>query len=98
MRDISLRTLPIRPSNILQTPLYDPPPHVSNKKNHNKNRGLTQQSELLSQINTKDVVLEIFNTEIPLTLQKLLGASKEISNDLQEHLHPWNKAVATYGY
>ena len=40
---------------------------------------------------------EILKTEIYLTLGKLLGASKEIAFDLQEHLRPHNKAVTALG-
>jgi len=53
-----------------------------------------RQSELSSQVNTKSVVSEILNTEVQLG--KLLGASKEISLDLQERLRPWNRTIESH--
>jgi hypothetical protein len=38
-------------------------------------------------------VTEILNTEIPLTVGKILGASKDISLDLQECLRPRNRSI-----
>ena len=86
MRDVSRQPPPRVTRDIPQTLPRDPPAHVSNKENLEKGRGPIRQSELSSQINTKDVVSEILKTEIPLTLGKLLGASKEIAYDLQERL------------
>jgi hypothetical protein len=94
MRDVSRQAPPPVPRDIPQTLPRDPPAHVSNKENLEKARGPIRQSELSTQINTKDVVSEILQTEIPLTLGKLLGASKEIAFDLQERLRPRNKTVA----
>jgi hypothetical protein len=94
MRDVSRQAPPPVPRDIPQTLPRDPPAHVSNKENLEKARGPIRQSELSTQINTKEVVSEILQTEIPLTLGKLLGASKEIAFDLQERLRPRNKTVA----
>ena len=87
-----------KPSSIPQTLSCNPPAHVSNKKFLNKAHGPIRQSELLSEVNTKNVVSEILNTEIPLTLWKLLKASKELSSDLQKCLRPQNKVVTALGY
>ena len=42
------------------------------------------------------MVSEILNTEVQLTLGKLLGASKEISFDLQERLRPRNRPLEAH--
>ena len=81
MRDAPL---PLRASNIPRTLPRDPPPHVTIKENPEKSRAPARQSELSSQVDTKSVVNGILKTEIQLTLGELLGASKEISLDLQE--------------
>jgi len=67
---------PLKPSNIPRTLPCDPPPHVTFKENPDKTRAPARQSELSSQVNTKSVVSEILDTEIQLTLGKLLGSSK----------------------
>jgi len=85
-----------KPSNIPRTLPRDPPPHVTFKENPDKALGPLRQSELSSQINTKTVVSENLNTEIPLTLGKLLGASKELSFDLQERLRPRNRPLEVH--
>jgi len=43
-----------------------------------------RQSELSTQINSKDVVEQILDTQVSLPLRKILGASKELSNNFQE--------------
>ena len=64
MRDVSRRPPPPAPRDIAQTLPRDPPLHVSNKENLEKARGPIRQSEISSQINTKDVVSEILNTDM----------------------------------
>ena len=97
--DVEMRNAhpaPLKPSNIPRTLPRDPPPHVTGKENNDKVRGPARQSELSSQVDTKSVVSEILNTEIPLTLGKILGASKEISLDLQERLRLRNRPIETH--
>src|SRR6267378_7909882 len=97
--DVEMRNAhpaPLKPSNIPCTLPRDPPPHVTGKENNDKVWGPARQSELSSQVNTKSVVSEILNTEIPLTLGKILGASKEISLDLQERLRLRNRPIETH--
>ena len=42
------------------------------------------QSDLSHQIDSKEVVEEILNTQVSLPLRKILGASKELSTNLQD--------------
>jgi hypothetical protein len=56
MRDVSRQAPPPVPRDIPQTLPRDPPAHVSNKENLEKARGPIRQSELSTQINTKEVV------------------------------------------
>jgi len=86
MRDV--QPIPSKSHNPPHAQSHNPIPHVTTKEIPEKSRTPARQSELSSQISTKSVVSEILNTEVQLTLGKLLGASKEISLDLQECLRP----------
>ncbi|KDR84200.1 hypothetical protein GALMADRAFT_205918 [Galerina marginata CBS 339.88] len=61
----------------------DPPPHLTANK-ENAGKGPARQSEISRQIDTREVVKEILDTEITIPIRKIIGSSREIATDLQD--------------
>ena len=51
---------------------------------YEKSRSGPRQSELKIQVNINAVLDEILDTPVPLTIRKILGTSKELSNGLHD--------------
>ncbi|KDR64904.1 hypothetical protein GALMADRAFT_217754 [Galerina marginata CBS 339.88] len=71
------------PAKTARTLPKDPTPHSSANK-ENAGRGPTRQSEISQQIDTREVVKEILDTEITIPIRKIIGSSREIATDLQD--------------
>ena len=57
-------------------------------------KSAVRQSELSSQIDPKSVLESILNTDVTLPLKTILGTSKEVAYNLQEHLKVKNASTA----
>ncbi len=66
------------------------------EQNSERTRTGPRQSDLSTQVNSKEVVEQILDTQVSLPLQKILGASRELSFTLQDvmrYKNPSNKPV-----
>ncbi|PPQ81525.1 hypothetical protein CVT26_010862 [Gymnopilus dilepis] len=77
------------PAKVARKLPKDAPSHVSSGKDATK--GPARQSEVSRQVNTRDVVQEILDTQITLPIQKIIGTSKEIASDLSDVIKLRNK-------
>jgi len=59
---------------------------VKTSDNYDKSRSGPQKSELKTQVDLNAVLDEILDTPVPLTMRKILGTSKELSNGLQDRV------------
>ncbi|KDR82249.1 hypothetical protein GALMADRAFT_207530 [Galerina marginata CBS 339.88] len=73
------------PARISRTLPKDIPPHMPANK-ENAGRGLARQSEISREIDTREVVKEILDTQITIPIRKIIGSSREIATDLQDIL------------
>jgi len=53
---------------------------------HDKSRSGPRQSELKTQVDVSAVLDEILDTPVPLTIQKILGTSKELSHGMHDRV------------
>ncbi|TEB18493.1 hypothetical protein FA13DRAFT_1719855 [Coprinellus micaceus] len=61
----------------------------------NKSHSQPRQSDLSSQVDTRNVVRQILDTEVSLPLRQILGTSKELSTSLQEVIKLKNRTSVT---
>ncbi|KDR82301.1 hypothetical protein GALMADRAFT_133945 [Galerina marginata CBS 339.88] len=73
------------PARISRTLPKDIPPHMPANK-ENAGRGLARQSKISREIDTREVVKEILDTQITIPIRKIIGSSREIATDLQDIL------------
>lgn len=96
---------PVKPSKLSEEPKktivlqdYTNRNKASEEKNPEIERTRTgpRQSDLSTQVNSKEVVEQILDTQVSLPLRKILGASKELSFTLQDvmrYKNPVNKST-----
>ena len=72
---------------------YKPPEDRHPESNTDRSRVSPRQSDLSTQVDSKEVVDEILKTQISLPLGKILGASKELSFNLQDIIRYKNPTI-----
>ena len=78
--DVDTEPVPLKTARMLPK---DPPPHISAGK-ENTGRGPARQSEISRQVDTREIVKEILDTEITIPIRKIIGSSREIATDLTD--------------